>query len=424
MTQPIQTTFLNMVKEHKESPQFYSLLKETTFELTHKKFLHLKNDVQKQARLDKLLIVFMTLLEEEGVKNPKNISCVIDGLIKALTFEKEQELYKTMYEKERIEKSIEEQKHNIKELIRFSYGTVESVANGLSDEDKISVLSGIEDAKLRGIEMLGILKETAEEAYIRATERGDDLENTIREITKNFIIQALNEGKLNKKRIIDISSSLVEVASELADSDGSCAKELINGAVYGAKDGIFKCIEKFKNNIKFAPEEIEEFLGQNLEESKKEFLKIEDDFIIMLKQIQVRSTGAGSEALAEIIAKQDNSFAKLKRIGTETAEVLGDRMDVLKEEAIVLEKEFMEKFKDFRKEAGVRAEAFKVEATPKAKQAAEDAKKLGARALEIAKTMMENTINSAKDVINKNMEKRANNNSKKSEDKSEDTKDN
>jgi hypothetical protein len=252
--------------------------------------------------------------------------------------------------------------------------------------------------------MFGILKETAEEAYLRAVERGDDLENIIGEITKNFTIQAINEGKLNKKRIIEISSNLIEVASDLADSDSSCAKELLNGAVIGAKDGIFKSIEKFKNDIKFAPEEIEDIIGQNLEESKKEFLKIEDDFIIMLKQLELRSNGAAAEVLADIVAKHNNSFAKLKRMGNETADILGQRMEVLKEEAVALEKEFLEKFKDFKKEAGVRAEAFKVEATPKAKKVAEDTKRLGARALEVAKNMMENTLNSAKDVINKNKE--------------------
>lgn len=403
--QPIQTTFLHMLKENKESPQFFSAIKNTTFMLTHKKFSQLKNDVQKQARLDKLLIIFITLLEEEGVKNPKTISCVIDGLVKGLTYEKEQELYQKIYEKDRIEKSIENQKQNIKELIILSYDTVERVADALNEDDKKIVLSGIEDAKLRGIEMFGILKETAEEAYLRAIERGDDLENTISEITKNFTIEAINEGRLCKKRAIEIASNLIEVASDLADSDNACTKELLNGAVLGAKNGIFKSIEKFKNDIKYAPEEIEEILGQNLEESKKEFLRIENDFIIMLKQAELRSNGASAEVLADIIAKHNNSFAKLKRIGAETAEILGERMEVLKEEAIVLEKEFLEKFKDFKKEASVKAGVFKEEATPKAKKAAEDAKKFGTMALEAAKSMMENTINSAKEAMNKTKDK-------------------
>ena len=400
--QQLQTTFLQTIKENKENPNLFSLIKNTTFELTHKKFIQLKNDVQKQARLDKLLVMFIKLLEEEDIKNPKTISCVIEGLVKAITYEKEQELYQTMYEKERIQKRIEIQKQNIKELIILSYETVEDITNELHEEDKKIVLSGIEDVKLRGIEMFGILKETAEEAYLRAIEGGDDLENTISEITKNFTIQAIHEGKLTKKRIIDITSNLIEVASDLADSDNSCAKELLNGAINGAKNGIFKCIEKFKNDIKFAPEEIEEILGQSLEESKKEFLKIEDDFIVMLKQAELRSNGASSMILAEIIAKHDSSFAKLKRIGAETAEILGDRIDSLKEEAIILEREFLDRFKDFKKGASIKAETFKDEATPKAKKAAEDAKKLGARALEVAKNMMDNTINSAKEVMNKN----------------------
>ncbi|MDR0467856.1 MAG: hypothetical protein LBG67_03305 [Campylobacteraceae bacterium] len=399
--QSIQTPFLQVLKENKENPQFFSIIRKTTFELTLKKFTQLNNDVQKQARLDKLLMIFIALLEEEGVKDPKTISCVIDGLIKAVSHEKEQELYQTIYEKDRIEKLIETQKQSIKELISLSYETVETVTNGLNEEDKKVVSSGIEDAKLRGIEMFGILKETAEEAYLRAIERGDDLENTIGEIAKNFTIQAISEGKLNKKRIIEITSNLIEVASDLADSDNSRAKELLNGAVFGTKNGIFKSIEKFKNDIKFAPEEVEEFLGQSLEESKREFLKIEDDFIIMLKQAELRSNGAAAEVLADIIAKHNSSFAKLKRIGAETAEVLGDRIEILKEEASILEKEFLEKFKGFKKEASIRTEAFKEEMAPKTKKAAEDAKKLGARALEVAKTMMENTINSAKEAMNK-----------------------
>ncbi|MFV0481138.1 MAG: DUF6781 family protein [Campylobacteraceae bacterium] len=405
MIESLQAIFINTIKDNKDNPNLLIIIKEVTFELSHKKLQHLQNDTHVLGRAEKLLGLFVGMLEKEELKNSKTISAVIDGLMKAVTYEKEQNIYKLIYEKDKIEKAIEMQIYSMRELIKKSYFNVENAVEALDEQEKKEVLLNIQDAKLRSVEMFGLLKEALEEAYLKTIERGDDVENTIEEISKNFTYQAITEGHFVKQRIVNIISNILEVSIDMADTNIPFAKEILQGAVRGTKNGLYKATEKFKNDLKFAPEEIEMYMGRSLESSKKELLKIEESYVATLKQVSLTTVGISAEILGEIISVEDSSLARLKRIGFEAAETLAERFDVLKEEALVFEKEFMgkagKKFGEMKKGASVKVEAFKIDATPKAKQAAEDAKALGARAWEVAKNMVDSAVKSTKDILNK-----------------------
>ncbi|MDR2636056.1 MAG: hypothetical protein LBC08_04415 [Campylobacteraceae bacterium] len=391
----IKIVFKNTLKENKKNPQILTIIRDISFDLGRREFKNLNEHEVKDA-VKELFELLTLVLKEEKLRDAKSISSVVDGLLNAASYDKKEYLFKLFYEREQTEKAIRAQSSEIKQLIIDTYDTIETALTKLQDGEKEQVICGLNEAKLLNVEMLGILKEAAEEAFITTLERSKDVEDTISELSKTFTYQAINEGKFIKQRILGISSTILEAACDIADSDHANAHYLLKGAVRGIREGIAKSAEKFKNNLKFAPDEIKEFL-KNSEENRLSVIDIEESLIALLKQLQINSIGISAKILSEIIAEQSTYISKLKRFSVEAAEVFNERIDTFRDETL---KDFREKagkrFEELRKETGDRVTAFANDAAPRAKQFADDTKKLGLYAWEAAKTRIDEVIKNAK----------------------------
>ena len=278
--------------------------------------------------------------------------------------------------------------------------------------------------------MLGILKETTSEALLTTLEKAHDIEDTVFEITKNITYQAINEGEFTKQRFLDISSSIIEAAIEIADEDQSFAKNLLSGAIHGTKEGMAKAIDKYKNDLKFAPEEIVE---NDLKNAKKELVKIEEAYIRMIEETAAHSSGASIKIIDEILSNKINSsFAKVKRVANEASEAISEKIEEIKINTLSKDYDFVEKaevkiallrkemgkievragnkFESLKREMGEleKSVSKKVEAiksfefeNEKAKKAATEAKRLGNRAWEVAKGALDGAMKGVKDAMKK-----------------------
>ncbi len=390
----IQTIFLNSIKENKENPRFIKILEELSFELSKKKIQRLKDDKKRQQRIAELFEQYCKILDNENIKNSANISAIIHGLISAINFDKEEFLYKTIYEIEELKKSSIKQKKDIQNSISGTYNALEKHINSLPKEMREVSLEALNDTKLSALEMLGILSETTQEALLTTLEKQSDIEDTTKQITKNLTFQAINDGAFSKKRIIDIAGTILESSLELANENLAFSKELVQGSVQGTKEGILKSIDKFKNDIKFAPDD-DEILVENLELVKNELPHIEDDYIEMLKQHSQKYDGRAKQILDEIIERYDSSVEKVKRATTEAKEVISQRIEELKTGVNIdeLKEKAEEKLENLKKDvaqiskkANETIENIKTNET--AKRATTEAKKLGLRAWEVAKNML------------------------------------
>lgn len=424
------TIFVATLNEHKKNPQFLSILHDIVFELSKKKINRLKDEKNIQSRLSELFEVFTKDLESEGLKTVKTLSCVIDGIIKAATYEKEEFLYKTIYEKDQLEKSIITQKKEIRESIQATFDTIETHIQKFDEATLKETSHALNDAKLRGIEMLGILKETTSEALLTTLEKAHDIEDTVFEITKNITYQAINEGEFTKQRFLDISSSIIEAAIEIADEDQTFAKNLLSGAIHGTKEGMAKAIDKYKNDLKFAPEEI---IENDLKNAKKELIKVDEAYVRMIEETAAHSSGASIKIIDEILSNKINSsFAKVKRVANEASEAISEKIEEIKINALSKDYDFVEKaeakiallrkemgkievragnkFESLKREMGEleKSVSKKVEAiksfefeNEKAKKAATEAKRLGNRAWEVAKGALDGAMKGVKDAMKK-----------------------
>jgi hypothetical protein len=387
----VKVIFKSTIKENKKNPQILTIVRDVSFDLGRRELKNL-DEHEVNNRVKELFELFILVLKEEKLQNAKSISSVIDGLTNAASHDKKEYLFKMIYEKEQLEKAIHRQSGDIKQFIVETYDAIETALSDIKDGDKEQILQGLNDAKLLSIELLGILKDAAEEAFLTTIEKGSDIEDTAREISKILAYHAISEGKFIKQRILDIASTILEAACDIADSDYANGEYILKGAAKGIKEGIVKASAKFKNDIKFAPDEIKEFLKTS-EENKIGIIDMEESYIALLRQCQMNSIDISSKILSEIIIEQTTYIAKLKRLSVEAAEVFNDRMETFRDETF---KDFKEKagkkFDEIKKETGEKVTAFTNDATPRAKQFADDAKKLGSRAWEIAKNILDDML--------------------------------
>ena len=393
----LQNIFSASIKENKDTQDLTQVISELTFELSKKKIQRLKDDAHIQARLGELFELYTRTLQSENLENFKNIDAIISGLIKAASYDKEEFLYKSLYEKEQLEKSIAKQKDSIKNTILGTFNIFEAHIEKMDKAVAKESLKALHNTKLRGVEMLGILKETVSEALLTTLEKAKDIEDTVFEITKNITYQSIKEGDFSKKRILEIANTILNATIEIADEEKANAKALLNGAVHGIKEGMAKAIDKFKNDLKFAPEEL---ATEDLSTIKKDLVDIDDAFVELVKNSKKTSVGLSIEVIEDILNNDiDNSLAKVKRVAIEARETLSKKIDDLH----ISENEFIKKAEkkivELEKIASQKLDLLKQD--ERTQNATKEAKRLGNHAWELAKGAVESAIKSARDVINK-----------------------
>lgn len=345
------------------------LLEDLSFNLAYKQILHNPHETKKV--LNSLLVEFLTILKKLDFFDDENVAKVIKALVKASVVDAQNSLYEYISEAELLNKQIENQKNLIKNQISDNFFEFENILQECSFCDEFS--GGLNDAILFDIEILGILKETAESAFLTTLEKAEDIELTSSEIAKNLVYNAICEAHFEKERILKISSIILNTAFEIANESMAYAKDLCLGVIKGTRDGIVLAMEKFKASLTYANFE------EDLSLKSKELIGIEDDFIALLKkEIQLQNDPCKSIVENLLEHELDNLFAKLRRLAGESREqlilVLNDikknpkindfnkltqrKLNRFKQEIFELEKIASEKYKDLNskkaKKLGVR----------------------------------------------------------------------
>ncbi len=345
------------------------LLEDLSFNLAYKQISHNPHETKKV--LNSLLVEFLTILKKLDFFDDENVTKVIKALVKASIVDDQNSLYEYISEAELLNKRIENQKNLIKNQISDNFFEFENILQECSFCDEFS--GGLNDAILFDIEMLGILKETAESAFLTTLEKAEDIELTSSEIAKNLVYNAICEAHFEKERILKISSIILNTAFEIANESMAYAKDLCLGVIKGTRDGIVLAMEKFKASLTYTNFE------EDLSLKSKELIGIEDDFIALLKkEIQLQNDPCKSIVENLLEHELDNLFAKLRRLAGESREqlilVLNDikknpkindfnkltqrKLNRFKQEIFELEKIASEKYKDLNskkaKKLGVR----------------------------------------------------------------------
>lgn len=264
-------------------------------------------------------------MDKEGLINAKNLKSAMEGINQALVSADEKALYDLIDKKDELNRAIDAKREEIKNRLKISFEAAEYTIKDRNFDEKDEILELLNSAIIRETRMLGILKESAQIAFLTTLEGAKDVEETANAVAKNMTYAAIRGGEFSKERILEISKNIISAAGNLANEGHIFAKELMSGAINGTRDGLLRAIEKLKDEAKFAPDELK--LSSQLAHLKN----IDEEFIALLKELEKEFVGIAKDEIENVInGELDTSLAKFKRISEQAREQITSRIEELK----------------------------------------------------------------------------------------------
>lgn len=301
---------------------------ETILNLSYEISLAYLNRLDKNAKIAKfseLILEFCTDLAQLNLITDENIKAVFDGVKRAFIQDEEEYLYRLMSEKERISRQILTQKNEIKELMFDTFNALEIRFANDKISSNLTIKRALNEKMLDETIMREYLSEISETAFLSAIENNEslstDVQEKISQIAEKIVYIAACESEFNREIFAKIITIVINEAVNVANVSQIYATELIEGAVLGANLGLKKAVEKFKNDHKFSP----------IAPSEQLF-NPDDETIKVLKNLQISASNPAKEKLEMILAKDfDNYFVKFKRISSDIAQNLGEKLTITAE---------------------------------------------------------------------------------------------
>ena len=380
----VHEEFLNAIKGSKNINEVEKKVEESAFELSKKKLSRLKDIKKREQRATELLKSYIMVLKDEGIENISTIKSVIEGVTKAISYEKEQEIYELITLISKIEKEMEEKKQDLRSQIVSLYDKMQKDIQVADDTTIDYFEKALSDIKLKEVSLLGILRETTEEAILTVLENQKDIEELINQITQNIVYQAIDEDDFDKERLMDISKTVLEVAVNIADEYQAVAKEILRGTTYGIKNGITKVINRFNESLEFLPDEIRDTKQEKILFDGLNIIDINNEYLNILRNCSQKSNGISKDILNEIINDIDFSLGKIVKITTQTKENILKKIEGLKYSPKINElKKRLSTLNLEKKIKNIKKDDFGT--------VANESKKLGIRAWEVAKNALKHT---------------------------------
>ena len=301
---------------------------ETILNLSYEISLTYLNRLDKNAKIAKfseLILEFCTDLAQLNLIADQNIKAVFDGVKRAFIQDEEEYLYRLMSEKERISRQILTQKNEIKELMFDTFNALEMRFANDKISSNLTIKRALNEKMLDETIMKEYLSEISETAFLSAIENNESLSVDVQEKAsqraEKIVYIAACGSEFNREIFAKIITIVINEAVNVANVSQIYATELIEGAVLGANLGLKKAVEKFKNDHKFSP----------IAPSEQLF-NPDDETIKVLKNLQISVVNPAKEKLEMILAKDfDNYFVKFKRISSDVAQNLGEKLTITAE---------------------------------------------------------------------------------------------
>ncbi len=394
----IKEEFTKEINETKDIDKVEDKIKYISFKLTKNKISRLKDNKKIEQRINELLKSYTKILKDENVENISTILSVIEGITKAASEEKENSIYRKIVQIGKLEKEIEEEKQELKDLLRNIYINMEKAAKVLDKNTQDFVQKAINDTKLKDVVLLGILKETTEEAILTVLENKKDIEVLINQITQNIVYQSVEEGDISKAKIMEVSRIVLNVAIDIADEYQAVAKEILKGTTYGIKEAVVKAINKFNENLEFLPDETRDTRQEQILFEGLNIIDVNNDFLDLLRNSAKGSKGISKNILEDIIFEIDSPFSKIVKITADTKEGVLKKIERLKDNPKINEfkKRLTQKITDLNLEQKIK----KIK-NEDSQSTSKESKKLGTRAWEIAKNALESAVKGTKETLKK-----------------------
>jgi len=281
-----------------------------------------------------------------------------------------QDIENLLAQKEKIEREIERKSHEIQQSKYALFNDLETL---ISDEETLAKLHQI---KLHDVDLYEVLEDLVESAIITTLEKNsNETQELIEEITKEITFETLNEGALSSIRIRKIISKILQTAIDVAEATPNMEEKILHGVIKGVRKGLIKSIKQFQKQLLYMPDELKHELINDTQDIESELVYTDTLFNSVITNLINSSTPTSAKVLEKVSTEINYEANELLTISKETAEVMSERMQHLRQEAIKRSSEMLKS------------------------ETAQEAKRLGIHAFKVAKAAINGAVKSAKDAI-------------------------
>ena len=333
---------------------------------------------RKAKSLDKKVLSLAEHVKEEWGINKDDLKfaelkAIAESILEIETQTLHDEVQDLLAQKEQIERQLEKKAIDLQNAKYEVFNTIEIDLG----ENNPSIQRDLHQIKLQSIDLFDLLEEMFESAILTTLEKGHDVEETLKEITKDITYETLNEGTMSTIRIRKIVSTILQSAIGVAEATPNAAEEILRGTLKGIRTGLVHAIRDFKQQLQYVPEELKE--GVIADYGDLDELKQTNLVFTQTIQSLSSKTDTSTQALLQKVSQDIHlDMDELILISKETVEVMKDRFNLATKDALV---------------RGSRA--------LQQSDTAKEAKRMGIQAFSAAKTALDSALKTAKDKIEK-----------------------
>ena len=277
------------------------------------------NDVAKEA-----VIATVTELKSVGDATKEYIEAAVNGTIDGISKNTEEtindidiELLKTKYR-------LQEQKESLAAHLKDALNGAKEAASTFSGDPKTEIEDAVTDAKLKSIEILGLMKATVKHSVKTIIDEGNDIEARVAHITKEATGNALNAGRLSAEKTKKVTETVLLAAVEAAQEEGKEVKEATQAAVEGVKEGVVGSIEKVQAKLIEAKDEAKDFAEEDMWQTIEDIETMNDAFKEALDNTAHKVGDVAVDVLLESIDRMQQSASQINERAEAAAGVAFD----------------------------------------------------------------------------------------------------
>ena len=237
------------------------------------------------------------------------------------------EVDELLAQKERIERQIERKSDELQNSKYLIFNAFESAL----DESSEHTLSNLHQIKLQSVDLFDILGEMVESAIVKTLEKGNDIEETIEELAKEFTYDTLNEGSLSNIRVRKVMNTILDATIDVAEASSNHTEDIIKATIKGIRAGLIRSIGKFKQQLLYMPREERQKLYGEFTVLKEELFQT-DTIFEQVVQSQANNASSSTKTIIEKSAKEIKyDLEELMHISKETVDVMKDKLSVIED---------------------------------------------------------------------------------------------
>ncbi len=274
------------------------------------------NSIAKEA-----VISAVEELKKSGHVEKARIDAVMIGLINGIEKSTKESIDAMEMEMLKTKFLLKEKNGELLAKLKETLDGAKEAAVAFTDESKTQIEEAANEAKLKSVQMLGLMESSIKRSVKTVIDEGDDIEEKISHITREAVKNALDKTRLNALKVKEVSSAVILSSVEAAQEAKKDIKKTTKGAIEGAKQGVIEAINIAKIKLSEAKESSIDFVEEDIKQTVEDLESLNDAFVDALSSTANKVGDISKTVIEESIKEMKKDASQLKDIASDAAEV-------------------------------------------------------------------------------------------------------